>query len=61
MSKYKFEHESGLTHSTLRHIFNGNTKDVLLSSIAKSARVFNMTLAEFLDDKTFNITEIDFE
>ena len=61
MSKYRFERESGLTHSTLRHIFNGNTKDVMLSSVAKVASVFKMTLTEFFDDKAFNLIDIDFE
>lgn len=61
MSKYRLEKETGLTHSALRHIFNCNNKDVMLSSIAKVASVFKMTLAEFFDDKVFELTEIDFE
>ena len=61
MSKYRLEKESGLTHSSLRHIFNGNNRDVMLSSVAKVSRVFGITLAEFLDNKLFDLMEIDFE
>jgi len=61
MSKYRLEKESGLTHSALAHIFRGSNQDVKLSSIAKVARVFGMTLTEFFDDKVFDLTIIDFE
>ena len=61
MSKYRLEKETGLTHSALRHIFNGNNKDVMLSSAAKVAAAFKMTLAEFFSDKAFDLTQIDFE
>ena len=61
MSKYRLEKESGLSHSALRHIFNENNKDVMLSSIAKVANVFKMTLSEFFDDKSFDLNTIIFE
>ena len=61
ISKYRLEKETGLTHSTLRHIFNGNNKDVVLSSVAKVASFFKLTLGEFFNDKVFDLTEIDFE
>ena len=60
MSKYRLEKESGLSHSTLRHIFNENNKDVNLSSVAKVAAVFKMTLAEFFADG-FDLSCIDYE
>jgi len=61
MSKYRFEKETGLTHSALRHIFNGNNKDVMLSSAAKAANVFKMSLAEFFDNEIFCLDGIEFE
>ena len=60
MSKYRLEKESGLSHSALRHIFNENNKDVNLSSVAKVASVFNLTLSEFFADG-FDLNNIDFE
>jgi len=59
ISKYRLEPETGLTHSTLRHIFNGNNRDVKLSTIAKVAIALGMTLAEFLNDPIFDLAKID--
>ena len=61
ISKYRLEKDTGLTHSTLRHIFNSNTKNVMLSSIARVAVFFNMTFVEFFDSPIFNLENIDFE
>jgi len=61
MSKYRLEKESGLTHSALRHIFNGNNKDVSMSSVAKVAKVFNMTMGEFMTSPIFALDQIDYE
>ena len=61
MSKYRLEKDSGLTHSALRHIFNGNNRDVSMSSVAKVATVFKMTMAEFLTSPIFDLTNIEFE
>ena len=60
MSKYRLEKESGLSHSTLRHIFNENNKDVNLSTIVKVTSVFKMTLSEFFADG-FDLANLDFE
>jgi len=61
MSKYRLEKDSGLTHSALRHIFNGNTKDVSMSSVAKVCKVFKITMAEFMASPLFNLEDIYFE
>jgi len=61
MSKYRLEKESGLSHSALRHIFNENNKDVKLSSVAKVANVFNITLHEFFASELFSLDKIDFD
>ena len=60
MSKYRLEKESGLSHSALRHIFNENNNDVKLSSVAKVAFVFGMTLNEFFASEIFNLANIEF-
>lgn len=61
ISKYRLEKDTGLTHSTLRHIINANTKDVMLSSVARVAVFFKMTLPEFFDSPVFDLAKIDFE
>ena len=60
MSKYRLEQESGISHAGMRCLFNGRTKDVWLSTVAKVAVVFGLTLAEFFDDPIFKLPEIDF-
>ncbi len=59
-SKYRLEKDTGLSHSALRHIFNHNNKDIRLSSVAKVASFFNMTLSEFFAIG-FDLSQIDFE
>jgi len=61
MTKYRFVKLTGLTHSTLRNIFNENNKDIKLSTIAKTANLFGLTLSEFFDCDIFNLDVIDFE
>jgi len=61
MSKYRLEKESGLSHSALRHIFNENNKDIMLSSAAKVANVFKMSLCDFFASSKFDLNNIDFE
>ena len=61
MSKYKLEKETGLTHSTLRYIFNEVNIDVKFSTIVKVCRALNVTLIEFFDDKLFDIDNLDVE
>jgi len=61
MSKYRLEKLSGLSHSALRHIFNENNNDVKLSTVAKVANAFGLTLHEFFDSDVFGLNKIDFE
>ena len=61
MTRYKLGKESGLNDSTLRYLIYGGTKDVWLSSIAKVAKVFGMTLEEFFADRVFDLNNIDFD
>ena len=59
MSKYKLEKESGLSHSTLRYIFNQVNTDVKFSTIVKVCYVLNMSLTEFFNDKIFSLENLD--
>ena len=61
MSKYKLEKETGLTHSTLRYIFNEVNTDVKFSTIVKVCNALNITLVEFFDDEVFRLSNLEFE
>ena len=61
ISKYRLEKETGLTHSAIRYIFNEVNKDVRFSTIVKIASYFDMTLAEFFDDKVFDLENLIFD
>ena len=59
MSKYRFEKETGITHSALRYIFNEANKDVHFSTIVKTCIALNITLQQFFDDEIFNLDKLD--
>ena len=61
MTKYRFEKESGLTHSALRYIFNEVNNDVKFSTIVKTCNALNITILEFFDDDLFKLENLDFE
>ena len=61
MTKYKLEKETGLTHSTLRYIFNEINRDVKFSTIVKVCSALNITLKDFFTDKVFDLQNLDFE
>jgi len=61
MSKYRLEKLSGISHTALAHIFNENTADIRLSTIAKVANVFGLTLSQFFDSTIFDLGKINFE
>jgi len=61
ITQYRLVVDSGLTHSAMRYIMSNAKKDVRLSTIAKIATVFNMTLEEFFNDKVFNLEGIDLD
>lgn len=60
ISKYRLEKETGLTHSTLRHIFNENNKDVHFSSIVKVCYALNISISDFFKDKLFEFENLDY-
>jgi len=62
MSKYRLQKETGLSHNTLIDIFKDNRqKDVKLSTIAKVANAFGISLGEFLTSDHFDLNNIDYE
>jgi len=61
ITQYRLVVDSGLTHSAMRYIMSNAKKDVRLSTIAKIATVFKMSLDEFFNDKVFNLESIDLD
>ena len=61
MTKYRFEKESGLTHSALRYIFNEVNSDVKFSTIVKACNALGVTIIEFFNDEIFRLENLDFE
>ncbi len=60
MSKYKLEKLSGLSHTTMRYIFNEVNTEVKFSTIVRVAEAFDMSLKEFFDDEVFKYENIDY-
>lgn len=61
MSKYRLEKMSGMSHSAMIHIFNEDYKDIKLSTVIRFARVFNMSVAKFLDDPLFENLDLEID
>ena len=45
--------------NTIKHILNEDYKSIKFDTVIKIALAFNMTLLEFLDDKVFDLENID--
>lgn len=54
MTRYRLAMNSGVTHSTLKHIIHETVKDNLLSTTILIASGFDMTVSEFLDSPLFH-------
>lgn len=61
MSQYRLEQESGIQHGSMQCIMNGRNKMVTLSTVMLIAKVFHMSLTEFLNDEIFGSEELDIE
>ena len=61
MTKYRLEQASGIEHGHMQWIMSGKSKTVTLSTIAKLASGFNITIAEFLDDDLFKLEHLEIE
>ena len=61
ISKYRFEKETGLSHSALRYIFNEVNNDVRFSTIVKTCIALDVTITEFFNDELFNLDNLEVE
>lgn len=59
MSLYRLEQKSGILHGTMMCIINERNKNVTLKTVMQLAKGFDITLIEFLDDKLFDIENLD--
>lgn len=59
ISKYRLEKLTGLTHSTIRNIFNELNSDVRFSTIVKIAQALEIELSKLFDDKIFELSNLD--
>lgn len=58
---YQLSQMSGVSHSTIDNIVNGNTHNPKLKTLHKIATAFSMTVAEFLDFDELNSFSFDDE
>ena len=61
LSRYALCKKIVLPEQTLKNIIDERNKDIKLTTIARIADGFNLSLVEFFDDSLFNKNEIDFE
>ena len=61
MSQYRLEQKSGIQHGSMQCIMNGRNKTVTLSTVILLAKGFDMSVAEFLDDRVFCSDDLDTE
>lgn len=61
MTQYRLVKESGIPLGAMDRILTGKNKTVTLTTIYKLAKVFDMTLIEFLDDEVFSTNNVSYE
>ena len=61
ISQYRLEQASGIQHGSMQCIMNGRNKTITLSTLMMIAKGFGMTVIEFLDDKIFNLDNLEIE
>ncbi len=61
ISQYKLEQKSCVYHGAMNRILTGKNKGIMLATIYKLARAFDMTVSEFLNDDIFNSDDIEVE
>lgn len=61
MSRYALCKRIVMPEQTLKNIIDERNKDVQLSTIAKIADGFNMSIEEFFQDSLFDKKELDFD
>lgn len=61
ISLYRLERETAISHSTMKAIMRGKTKDITLSTIITIVSGFNIGLSEFFDSELFDYNINDFD
>jgi transcriptional regulator with XRE-family HTH domain len=61
ISQYRLEQDSGIQHGSMQCIMNGRNKTITLSTLMMIAKGLNMTVIEFLDDKIFDLDNLEIE
>ncbi len=61
ISQYRLEQASGIQHGSMQCIMNGRNKTITLSTLMMIAKGLNMTVIEFLDDKIFDLDNLEIE
>ena len=61
ISQYRLEQASGIQHGSMQCIMNGRNKTITLSTLMMIAKGLDMTVIEFLDDKIFDLDNLEIE
>ncbi|MBO5277606.1 MAG: helix-turn-helix transcriptional regulator [Clostridia bacterium] len=61
LTLYQLAKDSGLPISTLQNLYRGNTKSPTLTVIYKICEGLNITVAEFLDEEFFPLSQIELD
>lgn len=61
MSQYSLAQKSGLPLSTVKSIMQRRTKDINLQTLFQICYGLEISPSEFLNDKTFDIQQLDLE
>lgn len=61
MTKYALCKKVVISQSSLKRILDGDTNDIKLTTIAKIAEAFDLTLEEFFADPIFNKDDLDID
>ena len=59
ISRYLLEKLSGIPHTSMIRIFNGDNPDIMFSSMVKIIDALGMTLSEFFNDSIFKMENLD--
>ncbi|WP_251547824.1 helix-turn-helix domain-containing protein [Pumilibacter intestinalis] len=58
---YRLEQKSGVYHGAMDRIMKGKNRSIVLSTIYKLARGFNISIYEFLDDDVFRSEDLEID
>lgn len=61
LTQYKLAQQSGLPFPTIKSIMQRRTKDVSLKTILMITNGLNISVSDFFDDKSFDISNLNLE